>query len=298
MNIGFIGLGTMGHPMAARLGAAGHTLIFYDTASRAMEAAKGIKGARAAGSPGEAASQSEVIFTVLPNDEIVREVYLGAGGIAAAAKEGAVTCDCSTVTPEVSVENAARLAEKGVSHLETPMLGSLPQAEDGSIFFIVAGESEAHRRVAPLLEAMGKLHLHVGPSGTGNRIKLIHNALGAVNSVAVSESLALCAKSGVDAETFFQVVRNGGGMAYSTFFEKRVQRMVAGEFSPTFTVELMLKDVTLARQLAEAAGVPVPIMEETRATYEEAAGDGRGGDDFSAVGRVIEKRLGEKIYGK
>ncbi len=298
MNVGFIGLGTMGHPMAAKLGAAGHALVVYDAASPAMNAAKEIRGARPAGSPAEAASQSEVIFTVLPNDEIVREVYLGADGIAFAAKEGAVTCDCSTVSPEVSVENAARLAEKGVSHLEAPMLGSQPQAADGSIFFIVAGEAEAHRRNDTLLEVMGKLNMHVGPPGSGNRIKLIHNALGAVNSVAVSESLALCAKSGVDAETFFQVVRNGGGMAYSTFFEKRVQRMVAGDFSPTFTVELMLKDVTLARQLAEAAGVPVPIMEETRATYEEAAGDGHGGDDFSAVGRVIEKRLGDKIYGK
>lgn len=298
MNIGFIGLGTMGHPMASNLADAGHALIVFDSAPEAMERAKAIKGAQWAGTPREVAESSETVFTVLPNDEIVREVYLGASGIEEGGKEDLVTCDCSTVSPEVSMQNARQLAEKGISHLDTPMLGSQPQAVDGTIFFIVAGEPEAHKKVTPLLEAMGKLNMLVGPSGTGNRIKLIHNALGAVNSVAVSESLALCERSGVDLETFFQVVRNGGGMAYSTFFEKRVQRMIAGDFSPTFTVELMLKDVTLARAMADEAGVPVPIMEETRATYRQAADYGHGGDDFSAVGRVIEERLGNKIYGK
>jgi len=298
MDIGFIGLGRMGFPMASNLSAAGHTLYLHDASPEVMERAGKLKGAHVAGSPREVAAQSEVLFTVLPNDAIVREVYLGAGGILEGAHPGLVTCDCSTVSPQVTAELAPRLGEKEVLHLDTPMLGSQPQALDGTIFFIVAGPEQALPRVSPLLEVMGKLHMHVGPSGTANHIKLIHNALGAVNSVAVAESLAVCARTGVDPETFFQVVRNGGGMAYSTFFEKRVQRMNAGDFSPTFTLELMLKDVTLARKLADGAGVPVPIMEETRRSYEEAAKDGHGGEDFSAVGKVVEKRLGEKMYGK
>ena len=298
MNIGFIGLGRMGFPMARNLAAAGHTLFVYDSQPAVMEQLQEQAGAQPQAAPREAARQCEVLFTVLPNDDIVREVYLGGGGIAGGAGEGTVTCDCSTVSPQVSEELSAALQAKGVTHMDTPMLGSQPQAESGEIFFIVAGEQAQVGKIAPLLEVMGKMHMHVGPSGTANRIKLIHNALGAVNSVAVAESLALCTRLEVDPEVFCQVVCNGGGMAYSTYFEKRAQRVSDGEFSPTFTLELMLKDLNLARSLADQAEVPVPIMEETRVTYQQAADDGWGGEDFSAVSRVIEKRVGRKLFGK
>ena len=104
--------------------------------------------------------------------------------------------------------------------------------------------------IRPLLDVMGRLTMHVGPPGTGNRIKLLHNALGAVNAVAVAESLALCDAVGVDPGTYYEVVKNGGGMAYSTYFDRRVMRVVAGNYDPTFTLELMLKDVTLATEMA------------------------------------------------
>ena len=198
MNIGFIGLGRMGFAMASNLAAAGHALFLYDSAAAVMEKVKTIPGAQPAGSPAEVAEQSEVVFTALPNDEIVLQVYLGSDGIAAGAREGLVTCDCSTVSPEVSNEIAGRLTREGTAHLDTPMLGSQPQAEEGSLFFIVAGDPDAHKKVTPLLDVIGKMHMHVGATGAGNRIKLIHNALGAVNSVAVSESLALCARTGID----------------------------------------------------------------------------------------------------
>ena len=106
--------------------------------------------------------------------------------------------------------------------------------------------------IQPLLDVMGRLTMHVGPPGTGNRIKLLHNALGAVNAVAVAESLALCDEVGVDPRTYYEVVKNGGGMAYSTYFDRRVLRVVDGNYDPTFTLELMLKDVTLATEMAGA----------------------------------------------
>ncbi|MCZ6628336.1 MAG: NAD(P)-dependent oxidoreductase [SAR324 cluster bacterium] len=298
MKIGFIGLGRMGYPMARNLAGAGHELLVFDSHSMAMESLREEAGVTPMAGVGEVAAQTQIVFTVLPNNDIVREVYLGAEGIAAGAREGTVTCDCSTVGPEVSEEISAALHPKGVTHFDTPMLGSQPQAVDGEIFFIVAGDAAQLGKAAPLLEVMGKMHMHVGPSGTANRIKLIHNALGAVNSVAVAESLALCARLEVDPEIFYQVVSNGGGMAYSTYFGKRAQRVSAGQFDPTFTLELMLKDVGLALQLAEQAHVPVPIMEETRQTYQEGADNGWGQDDFSAVSRVIEKRMGKKLFGK
>jgi 3-hydroxyisobutyrate dehydrogenase len=182
--------------------------------------------------------------------------------------------------------------------MDTPMLGSLPQAIEGQIFFIVGGDPESLPRITPYLDIMGKLNMHVGPSATGNRIKLIHNGLAAVTSVAVAEALAMAVQSGVNPEVFFEVVRNGGGMAYGTYFERRAKRIFDGEFSPTFMLELMRKDATLAAQLAEQAKVPAPLLKETQATYDEAFQAGWGREDFSAVTHVIERRIGRKLSAK
>jgi len=175
------------------------------------------------------------------------------------------------------------------------MLGSSPQAESGEIFFIVGGDRDKLPAIQPLLDVMGRLSMFVGPSGTGNRIKLLHNALGAVNAVAVAESLALCAKLGVDAKTYYEVVKNGGGMAYSTYFDRRVMRMLDGEYSATFTLDLMNKDVTLASEMAGPNLAHMPILRETLAAYAEAKRQGWAAEDFSAVTHVLEKRFGLKI---
>jgi 3-hydroxyisobutyrate dehydrogenase len=137
--------------------------------------------------------------------------------------------------------------------------------------------------------------MYVGPSASGNRVKLIHNGLGAVTAVAVAEALAMCVQSGVDRDIFYEVVRKGGGMAYGTYFERRAKRIFDGDFSPTFMAELMLKDVGLALDLARAAKVPTPNLEETKRTYAEAVENGWGKEDFSAVTHVIEKRIGRKL---
>lgn len=297
-HLGFIGVGRMGGPMAANLAKAGKNVIVYDTSAEAMERATNMAGISAVPNPAEVATKSEVVFTCLPNDEIVRAVYLDENGIQRGAKAGLITCDCSTVSPDVTTELHEVLGKQGIHHMDTPMLGSTPQAESGEIFFIVGGGAENMTKIAPYLEIMGKMHRHVGPAGAGNLIKLVHNALTAVNAVAVAESLALCAKAGADIEQFYQVVSNGGGMAYSTYFDRRVQRIAKREFSPTFTLELMSKDIGLALQLAEKLGVPTPIMEETRRTFQEGLDSGWGQEDFSAVTHVIEKRIGRIISGK
>lgn len=294
-RVGFIGLGRMGGPMARQLARAGHAVAVYDSSAAAAEALRDAGDVAVAGSPAEVAGQCRVVFTALPNNAVVREVYLGDRGIAAGGAEGLVTCDCSTVSPELTVALHRALAGRGIHHLDTPMLGSAPQAETGEVFFIVGGEEAYLPAARPYLEVMGKMHRHVGPPGAGNWIKLVHNALGAVNAVAVAEALAVCASAEVDLEHFYQVVTHGGGMAYSTYFDRRVQRIVAGEYSPTFTVELMHKDIGLARELAERVGVPAPVMEETRRTFAEALEHGWGGEDFSGVTHVVERRIGRKI---
>jgi 3-hydroxyisobutyrate dehydrogenase-like beta-hydroxyacid dehydrogenase len=247
---------------------------------------------------GEVAAGSAVLFTCLPNDAIVREVYLGPAGIASAARGGLVTCDCSTVSPEVTTAVHGVLKGRGVDHMDTPMLGSQPQAVEGQIFFIVGGEAARVATIAPYLALMGKMHMYVGGPAMANRVKLIHNGLAAVTSVAVAEALAVCVQSGVDPATFYEVVRNGGGMAYGTYFDRRAKRILDGEFSPTFMLELMRKDAMLALALARAVQVPAPMLEETKRTYDEAVDSGWGREDFSAVTHVVEKRIGRRLSGR
>ncbi|HEY4909465.1 MAG TPA: NAD(P)-dependent oxidoreductase [Methylomirabilota bacterium] len=294
-TVGFIGLGTMGMPMAANLSKAGVTLVVHDASAAEAARAGKLAGVAVAQSAADVAAQAAVVFTCLPNDDIVRSAYLGAGGIASGGKAGLVTCDCSTVSPEATLEVSRTLAARGITHMDTPMLGSQPQAVSGEIFFIVGGEQAKLERITPYLEIMGKTHMYVGSSAMGNRVKLIHNGLAAATSVAVAEALAVCVQSGVDPYTFYDVVRNGGGMAFGTYFDRRAKRIFDGEFSPTFMCELMRKDVGLALALAHASKVPVPILEETKRTYDEAVDAGWGKEDFSAVTHVIEKRIGRKL---
>jgi 3-hydroxyisobutyrate dehydrogenase len=294
-TIGFIGLGRMGGPMARNLATAGYPLHVFDVDPAAARRLGATSGITALGSPRDVAASATLLFTALPNDAIVRTTYLGEAGILAGGKRGLVTCDCSTVSPEVSQEIHAAAKGKGISHMDTPMLGSSPQAESGEIFFMVGGDEDKVATIQPLLDVMGRLTMYVGPSGTGNRIKLLHNALGAVNAVAVAESLALCVELGVDAKTYYEVVKHGGGMAYSTYFDRRVLRLLGGDYSPTFTLDLMHKDVTLAAQMAGASLQRMPILRETLAAYAEGKSQGWGGEDFSGVTHVIEQRFGKKI---
>jgi 3-hydroxyisobutyrate dehydrogenase-like beta-hydroxyacid dehydrogenase len=294
-TVGFIGLGTMGMPMAANLAKAGIRLVVHDANAAAATQAGTLPGAAVAQSAADVAANCAVLFTCLPNDDIVRAAYLGEGGIASGGKTGLVTCDCSTVSPEATLEVSRALASKGITHMDTPMLGSQPQAVSGEIFFIVGGEQATLDRITPYLEIMGKMHMYVGSSAMGNRVKLIHNGLAAVTSVAVAEALAVCVQSGVDPYTFYDVVRNGGGMAFGTYFDRRAKRIFDGEFSPTFMCELMRKDAGLALDLARASKVPAPILEEAKRTYDEAVEAGWGKEDFSAVTHVIEKRIGRKL---
>jgi len=294
-DIGFIGLGRMGGPMARNLAAAGYSLHVYDIDVAAATRLTPVSGITTHGSPRDVASKASVLFTALPNDEIVKGTYLGDHGILSGGRPGLITCDCSTVSPEVSQEIHAAAKARGIAHLDTPMLGSSPQAESGEIFFMVGGDQDKLAAIRPMLDVMGRLTMYVGPTGTGNRIKLLHNALGAVNAVAVAESLALCVALGVDPRTYYEVVKNGGGMAYSTYFDRRALRVIEGHFDPTFTLDLMLKDVTLATQMAGANLRHMPILRETLAAFTEGKSRGWGGEDFSGVTHVIEQRFGREI---
>lgn len=294
--VGFIGLGIMGGPMVGHLSKAGRPAVVYDADPAALQAAARLPGVEAAASPREVAERCTVLITCLPNNDAVDAVFRGEEGVMQGLREGLITCDFSTVSPDFTQALNGELKEKGVSHFEAPMLGSKAQSEAGEVFFILAGGDDAAlAKLAPVLELVGRQHMYVGPTGTGNKIKLMHNALGAVNYCAVAESLAACVGAGVDLNTFYEVVRKGGGMAHGNYFERKVPTIINGDYTPRFKLALALKDINMARAFADDNGVPVPLMEEARATLAEAMADGYGEDDASAVTHIIEKRMGRKI---
>jgi len=296
-DVGFIGLGTMGLPMTRVLAENGIVVLAYDADPAARADAEEIAGVQVAASITEVAADVGVLFTCLPNDRIVRDVYLGEDGIAGAISSGGITVDCSTVSPAVTREVSTALAINGVRHMDAAMLGSLPQAETGEIGFVVGGDPHAFEEVAPLLDILGRFRKYAGPSGAGNRIKLIHQMLVAVNAVAVAESIAFCLSTETDLDTFYEVVCGGGGFAYSRYFEKRVPRMRAGDFTPLFTLSLMTKDITLSQGLARDAGVQTPMLDQIVETFVKAGQENWGGEDFSAVARLYEAAIGRKFGG-
>jgi len=296
-KLGFVGLGAMGLPMTAVLAKGGAEMLVADLSPEARAAAAAIEGVTAVESHAAVAAGVALLFTCLPNNAVTRSVYLDAGGIADAGSEGLVTIDCSTVSPSVTQEIHAALAEKGISHLDASMLGSVPQAETGTIGFVVGGDRSAFDRAAPYLDRLGKHVRYAGPSGSGNRIKLIHQSLVAGHAVAVAEALALCLATGTDIDTFYDIVCNGGGFAYSRYFEKRTPRMREGDFSPLFMLDLMAKDAGLAQDLARETGMETPLLDQVMAVFRRGQAAGLGTDDFSAVARLYEEAVGRRLAG-
>ncbi len=296
MKIGHIGAGAMGAPMIARLNAAfpGNVLVFDanpDITARVAAAT----GAATTSSIAEIAAATDVLLSCVPTNDTIRQVYLGDGGVASAMKPGGITIDCSTVGPDATREVHDHLATKGIAHLDASMLGSVKQANEGTISFVVGGEADAFDRAKPVLEACGQMILHCGPSGAGNHMKLIHQTLVAGHAVAVAEALGLCLETGADVETFYRIVTEGTGFAYSRYFENRVPRMRDGDFSPLFTLQFLLKDIRLARDMAENPSETFPMLSTIVETFEAAMEQNLGQDDFSAVAKLTAERLGKPI---
>lgn len=295
MQVGFIGLGAMGLPMTARLSKAFPGSVWgYDPSAAAVEAVVEDLGIRAATSVSDIAGRVDFLFTCVPNNDAVRQVYLGEGGVSSAIRPGSVTIDCSTVGPDATRDVYAGLKLVGAQHLDASMLGSVKQANEGTISFVVGGDADAFERALPALKACGEMIRHCGDSGAGNHMKLIHQTLVAGHAAAVAEAMGLCLETGADVEAFYDIVTQGTGFAYSRYFENRVPRMRDGDFSPLFFLRFMLKDARLARDMA-ANPAAYPVLSSVIATMEEAEELGHGDADFSATMRALEARLGVAI---
>ncbi|MDB6177524.1 3-hydroxyisobutyrate dehydrogenase [Paracoccus sp. Z330] len=280
MKIGFIGLGNMGAPMAANLAAAGHAVAGFDTAAPAPE------GVTSVSSAVQAATDADVVITMLPNGQILRAV---ADQVIPAMKPGAVLCDCSTVDVDSAraVSQQARSADLGA--LDAPVSGGIGGARAGTLTFMAGGRQQDFDVVAPLLDIMGQKAVLCGDSGAGQAAKICNNMILGVTMLATCEAFALADKLGLDRQKMFDVVSTSSGASWSINSYCPApgvgpQSPADNDYQPGFAAELMLKDLRLSQAAAEAADADTPMGALATAQYqcfvEEEDGNGR---DFSAM---------------
>ena len=286
MKVAFLGLGIMGSRMAANLARAGHRLTVWNRTAERAETFAAAHAADVAPSPAAAAREAEVVISMVVDGAQVESVLLGRDGAAVGAAPGTLFVDCSTIGPTAARRIGAALREAGHTMLDAPVTGSSPRAQDGTLTFMVGGELEDFRRAEPLLEAMGRLIVHAGALGHGQSVKLINNALAAVNATTVAQALVVARREEIDLDALVQVV--GAGSGASAMLELKAGPMRAHDYTTLFKLDHMLKDVRLCLEEAEAAGAPFPLAALTRETLATASGFGFGEQDFAALLEAVE----------
>ena len=279
-RVALLGLGLMGSGMARRLLAAGFPLAVYNrTASRVAPLAA--EGAQAAASPREAAAGSAVAISMVADDAAARAVWLGERGALDGLARGSVIVECSTVTPSWVDELARAAAAKGCEVLDAPVTGSRTHAASGELLFLVGGSPAALETARPVLAAMARGVVHVGPSGRGALLKLVNNFLCGVQAAALAEALGVIERSGLDRTQALEVLT--AGAPGSPLVKTLSARMTAGDYTPHFLLRLMAKDMSYA--LAEGRRYDVPLSTAAAALklFEQAITAGHGEQDFSAV---------------
>ena len=291
-NIGFIGLGIMGRPMAKNLLKAGHKLVVYDIAPGSVEDVVA-NGATRGGSSSEVASKSDIVITMLPDGPDVEAAMLGAGGVLEGARRGCVVVDMSSISPTVAQKVGGACAAKGVEFLDAPVSGGEPKAIDGTLAIMVGGEAGVFERVKPILEKMGSSVLLTGPVGAGNVTKLANQIMVACNIAAMGEALVLATRAGLDPEIVFNAVK--GGLAGSTVLNAKAPMVIGRNFKPGFRIRLHQKDLRNALLAGESMKVPLPLTSMVQQMLITLMNEGKGDLDHSAIVNYIEQAAGVDV---
>ncbi len=284
-TLGLIGLGIMGRPMARNLLASGYQLTVHDVSRAAVDelVARGAIGGR---SPAQVAESTDVLITMLPDSPQVREVYLGADGAFDALRPGWLAVDMSSIAPSTARELAARAAEAGADLLDAPVSGGDKGAIAGTLSIMVGGSEAAFERAAPILAALGKTIVHVGPAGAGQVVKVCNQVVVAVVIEAVSEALVLGTKAGVDPARIVDVLQ--GGLAATRVLEMRRANMLTGTFDPGFRIRLHLKDLKNALELGREVDVALPAAALVDQLMRAMSATGRADYDHSGLIALVE----------
>lgn len=293
-SIAFIGLGRMGAPMARNLLRAGNKVTVYD-----LDTANAISlagdGAKVAATPAEAAATSDMVFTMLPNDAAVEGLYYGADGLLAQLKGGSqLLVDCSTIGPDTTRKLAAAAHDHGLTMLDAPVSGGPQGAADGTLSFMVGGDATAFERIRPLLEAMGRMIVHVGDNGAGQVAKLCNNMTAAVIMLATSEALALGIGQGLDPARLSEIMANSSGGSFILNRWNPWPGVMPGapasnDYVAGFQLGLMLKDLGLAVDNARQSGASVPMGALAQSLFAMQANQAPDAPraDFSSVQKLF-----------
>ena len=286
-KIGFLGLGVMGTGMVGRLLGAGHAVTIWN---RTIERAEPLrqKGAALASTPREAAAAADVVIAMVADDRASRAVWTGESGAVAGLRPGTVAIESSTLSPGWIGELSALVSERGASFLDAPVTGSKPQAANGEILFLAGGDAGVLDSVRDVLRPMSRDVVHMGPVGTGARMKLVNNFMSAVQAVALGEALAFSDASGLDLTAVMNVLVNGA--PGSPLVKTVGARMMARDYSVNFLLRLMRKDVGYASDEARRHGVKLRTASAALESFDAAIASGWGEADFAAVAEDIAGR--------
>jgi 3-hydroxyisobutyrate dehydrogenase-like beta-hydroxyacid dehydrogenase len=293
MNVGFIGLGTMGAPMARNILNKGHRLVVSDVQPAAV-ASLVAAGARAAPTPKEVAAASDYVITMLPDAPDVERVALGADGIAAGIRPGSVYIDMSTIDPDTTRKVGEVIASKGAAMIDSPVGKTADHAVAGTLTLMVGGAPDVIARCRPLLDCVGTDFFHCGELGAGQTMKLINNLLATAVSEASIEALVTGTKSGLSLDTMMSVLKTT--MAWNNALAIALpKRPLAGDFAPGFMLKLAHKDCRLALEMADALGVDAPVGRAAFASLDEGMKRGLANDDVGALLKLREEAAGVKV---
>jgi 3-hydroxyisobutyrate dehydrogenase len=297
-TIGFIGLGNMGGPMAANLVKAGHSVTGYDLNLGALELlAKA--GGKTAASAAEAVNGAEVVITMLPAGQHVRDVYLHQGGVIEAVMAARpLLIDCSTIDVETARAVTAAAEQAGLAMLDAPVSGGTAGAQNATLTFMVGGTDDAFARGRQILEAMGKNIFHAGGPGAGQAVKICNNMMLAINMIGVSEGFLLAQKLGLDWGKLHQICATATSNSWALSRYCPAPGPVPNapsnrDYAPGFAAALMAKDVKLSQDAADQTGTPTPLGAQALRFYQQVVDEGQGGKDFSVVFRWLSQQKRE-----
>lgn len=287
MNIGFIGLGIMGQPMSRHLLQAGFPLTVYNRTAAKAQALVAM-GAKLAESSDAVAADSEIIITMLPDTPDVEAVLFGQNGVYEGLSAGKIVVDMSTISPEATVQFAARLREKQCELLDAPVSGGENGAIAGTLTIMVGGNEQAFQKCWPLFQAMGRNIVHLGSNGNGQRTKLVNQVICALNILAMSEGLHLAERIGLDTEKALQVVSSGA--AGSWMLSNLAPRILQNDFQPGFMIKLQQKDLRLAMELIKTLGEDFPGTALTHLLFMQAVEQGIGEQGTQGLINIFKRK--------
>ncbi len=292
MNIGFIGLGNMGRPMARNLLSGGFAVTVYGRRKLVIDELVAA-GASAAESPREVAERSDVVITMLPDSPDVKSVVVGPDGVLEGSRPGMVVIDMSTISPAVTREIAEIAATRGVKYLDAPVSGGVSGAEAGTLSIMVGGDEQVYEKCLPVFNALGKNINYMGGTGMGQTAKLCNQVICVLNIEAVCEGLMLGAKAGLDLEKLLSVVT--AGAAGSWMLSNLGPKMVERDFEPGFKVALQQKDIRLALAAADELKVPLPGVSIVSQLFRSVEAVGMGERGTQALITALEKLAEHEI---